>query len=90
MIKSVRSLISIGSDFSNGLNDPRGARIQLRWDDSWGGAARDLDLYVRNSAGDVVAASQDYQSGGLGQIPYEFIHSMVPGNYCGRLQQKRA
>ena len=59
-----------GSDFGNGFN---GAVIQLRWDDSWGGAARDLDLYVRNSDGDIIRASQDYQSGGLYQVPHESI-----------------
>ena len=59
-----------GSDFGNGFN---GARIQLRWDDSWRGAARDLDLYVRNSDGDIVGASQDYQSGDPYQVPHESI-----------------
>ena len=42
---------------------------QARWDDSWGSAAIDLELY--NSALTLVAFSVDEQSGGIVQDPYE-------------------
>ncbi|MEP7217151.1 MAG: S8 family serine peptidase, partial [Anaerolineaceae bacterium] len=48
-------------------------RIQARWEDAWGNAARDLDLYLYNSAATLVASSQDTQNGGAGSIPYEFF-----------------
>ncbi|MCY3953571.1 MAG: S8 family serine peptidase, partial [bacterium] len=52
--------------------------IFLRWDDTWGGAAKDLDLgllYRPDSQNDfrVVAASADGQGGGSTDYPYEAI-----------------
>ena len=52
-------------------------RVQLRWDDSWGGAATDLDLGIQNEAGQLVAFSIDPQSGAAGHIPMEFIAGNV-------------
>ena len=46
---------------------------QLRWQDNWPRAQRDLDLFLSNAAGDDVAYSNDLQSGGSGHIPYEFL-----------------
>ena len=46
--------------------------VQLRWDDKWGGATRDLNLYVQ-SATAVEVQSVDPQSGGAGHIPREVI-----------------
>ncbi len=48
-------------------------RAQLRWQDNWPRAQRDLDLFLSNAAGDDVAYSNDYQYGGSGHIPYEFL-----------------
>jgi len=47
--------------------------IEMRWDDDWGGADSDLDLYVLDSLNRVVASSRDYQAGRAGHIPYERI-----------------
>jgi len=45
---------------------------QLRWDDSWSAAARDLDLYLYDSSSpSPVASSLASQDGVQGQIPYE-------------------
>ena len=50
--------------------------IALRWDDTWGGSTKDLDLEVRYSATrggtqSVVGSSADPQSGGASHYPYE-------------------
>ena len=47
--------------------------IQLRWDDDWGGADTDLDIFVYDSQDELVARSQDDQTGEDGHIPYEMI-----------------
>ena len=47
--------------------------VQMRWDDSWGYAASDLDLYLRDSTGEIVATSEDYQKGIFGDVPYELL-----------------
>ena len=62
---------------------------QLRWDDNWFGASRDLDLHlfrVYSFGLSIlpVASSEDEQSGGQGDIPREVL-SYTPtstGNYC--------
>ena len=46
--------------------------VQLRWDDKWGGATRDLDLFVQ-SATEVQVKSDDDQTGDAGHIPMEVI-----------------
>ncbi len=45
--------------------------VELRWDDSWGGATRDLDLALYNARGTRVLLTADPQSGGGGHIPHE-------------------
>ncbi len=63
-------------------------RIQLRWDDRWGGANRDLDLYLlRYNEGteqlEIYESSVSEQSGGEGHYPFEYISETVPaGVYC--------
>ena len=56
---------------------PSGAcnvQAQLRWEDSWGGATRDFDLYIVDTfTGEIVAGSEDTQSGEAGDIPYESL-----------------
>ena len=63
---------------------------QIRWDDKWGGATKDLDLhlYWSHAAGrrpaSHVASSEDVQSGGMSHIPREFLSFVSPshGSYC--------
>ena len=65
---------------------------QLRWDDSWGGASSDLDLYLIPLTGSIlrlsnaVAFSEEVQTGGAEDLPYERIrlsYGEVPdGIYC--------
>ncbi len=59
--------------------------VQLRWDDRWGGATTDLDLYLFNPAlTDIVASSESTQAGGARHIPRE-VFSYTPtvsGKYC--------
>jgi len=47
--------------------------FQLRWDDSWVGADTDLDIYVIDSGGRVVARSRDHQTGRAGHVPFESV-----------------
>ena len=55
----------------------------LRWNDSWGGADIDLDLYLISILG-VIASSTEPQSGGANHIPLELIVFNPPasGDYC--------
>ena len=56
--------------------------FEMRWDDAWGGAARDLDLYLVDTLNNVIASSEDYQSGDDGDIPHEtIIARLEPGTY---------
>jgi subtilisin family serine protease len=50
---------------------------QLRWQDSWGSAARDLDLYVYDGALSLVAYSNTIQ-GGAGSVPLELLFFTAP------------
>ena len=56
--------------------------VNMRWDDSWGGSAKDLDLEVRYSATvggpqTVVGASADLQNGGTLHLPWEGMYLPV-------------
>ena len=65
---------------------------QLRWEDSWGGASSDLDLYLISLSGntfslsDAVAKSEEVQEGGADDYPFELIsleYEDIPdGVYC--------
>ncbi len=59
--------------------------LELRWQDAWGGATRDLDLELyRQSDGALVASSRDNQNGGASHVPHESL-SYLPvssGTYC--------
>ncbi|MGE3074126.1 MAG: S8 family serine peptidase [Dehalococcoidia bacterium] len=58
--------------------------LQLRWSDTWGAAARDLDLLLyRDVNGSLVAASTLDQAGGANKDPYEFIVYTVPSGQGG-------
>ena len=69
----------------NGVVLSAGDRItvQARWEDSWTGAARDFDLYLYDSGLNLVAGSEDEQSGTAGQIPREWFQftPTVSGTY---------
>ena len=53
---------------------------QLRWDDTWGGATRDLDLYLVDPfSGAILRASDDSQSGDIGHFPYEYWSLIYTG-----------
>ena len=46
--------------------------VQLRWEDTWEGASTDLNLYLYNKyTGRFFAFSEDEQSGGSGDVPFE-------------------
>ena len=74
------------------LDPLEGFRAQLRWADSWGGANKDLNLYLIPVSGsiislsDAVAISARSQSGGANDIPYETFsrsHGQIAdGEYC--------
>ena len=79
------------------LDPLEGFRAQLRWADSWGGASKDLDLYLIPVSGgtfslsDAVATSENNQSGGGNDVPYETIsrrHGQIAdGEYCLAVNQ---
>ena len=48
--------------------------LQLRWDDTWSGATRDLNLFLASPDGDeITLVSKDTQSGEDGHTPYERV-----------------
>ena len=71
--EDVRVLNFEGSNFKNQFQ--HSGSLQLRWDDTWGGATRDLDLYLVTPGSDteVEYASIDLQNGGDGHNPYERV-----------------
>ena len=53
--------------------------LQLRWDDTWAAASRNLDLHIWDTAAQqYVAHSKREQSGREGDVPYEKIHFEAP------------
>lgn len=52
---------------------PQEVRVFLIWDDVWGQATRNYDLYLTLSEGEPVARSEDIQNGQIGQEPIEYI-----------------
>ena len=74
------------------LDPLEGITAQLRWDDSWGRASKDLDLYLISEPGstfslsDAFAASVNNQTGAADDIPYERISleygEITNGIYC--------
>ena len=74
------------------LNPLEGFRVQLRWADSWGGASKDLNLYLIPESGstvslsDAVATSENNQVGAGNDLPYETIRlsqgQITNGEYC--------
>ena len=57
-----------------------GFTAQLRWDDSWGNAARDFDLLLLDSSLALVASSVDRQFGGPGHYPREKFVFTAPAS----------
>ena len=73
-----------GSDEFNTIRPGGGAcnvTAQLRWEDEWGGATRDFDLLVLDSSGEVVGASEDSQSGGPEDVPFEELFGEIGDGY---------
>ena len=85
-----------GDDECNGLRLGAGQQLiaQLRWQDKWKGATRDLDLYLYRDDGSAelerVAKSEGAQAGGAGDDPNEIIRytSPVTGEYCLAVQHQ--
>ena len=63
---------------------------QLRWQGTWRGATRDLDLYLLDTSMNVVTFSEDVQSGGSGDDPFEsiFYTPSTSGTYCLRIKHQ--
>ena len=81
----VSDLITPSQQLSEG--DP--IWLYLRWEDTWPrasadpttflGASTDLDLYlVDSTSGQIVARSEDYQTGDVWQVPTESIYIEIP------------
>ena len=78
--EDTKVIIFDGEDFTNAFY--QGSIVELRWDDTWSGAIRDLDLYlaypkdssgVNYNASDIGASSRNPQSGEIGQSPHEVV-----------------
>ncbi len=70
-----------GLDSTNSIQLRRGWHIpvQLRWDDTWGGADRDLDLCIGDTAtGAILQCTGNPQAGGAGHNPYEVLRFTPP------------
>jgi subtilisin family serine protease len=63
------------------LQSSRFGQAHLRWDDVWGSASIDLDLYILGAdARTVIAASTDIQNGNNGMLPFEdTFFNMIAG-----------
>ena len=67
------------------LVDGEELTAQLRWEDQWNGASRDLDLILWDwAASDIVEFSFNLQSGGFEHDPFEWLSytPSVSGTYC--------
>jgi hypothetical protein len=66
--------------FANGIALRAGERLimQVRWDDSWTAAARDLDIYLMDAAGNVLDGGIEPQDGRPGGIPFEVFSFTAP------------
>jgi subtilisin family serine protease len=68
-------------DANVGAGIPGGeVMLQVRWEDAWGAAARDLDVLVIDEDGNLLAAGVDLQDGGAGQDPYELVTFNAPAS----------
>ncbi len=85
--------VNLGAEL-NGVNLTAGQQIivQARWEDSWSAAARDLDLYLVDPFGNIVAGSEGVQDATLGGTPRDLfvftaartgIHYIVVHHYAG-------
>ena len=79
---------SFGADDECNSMELRAGRLYyafLRWDDTWGGAVHDLDLFLlTEDESEVIRRSVDLQNGGIRHYPFEYIR-FVPeasGSYC--------
>ena len=73
-------------DENNGFRASAGSRIliQLRWDDTWGGATIDLDFFVvrrdpQSGEDLIVWQSEHPQMGNKGDVPYERVRWLSRG-----------
>jgi subtilisin family serine protease len=56
------------------LSGPGGAQVYLNWDD-WTNVNKDYDLYVYDTNGNLVGASEDNQNGQAGEWPVEVVYN---------------
>jgi hypothetical protein len=70
------------TDYALTVNNNGTILMILQWAQPWYGVTTDLDLYVLNSGGGLVARSDDFNTGGSGtQTPYEAVQwSNVTGS----------
>ncbi len=74
---------ALNGDEVNGVQLTAGQEFlgQARWQDSWGNAATNLDLYLYDSTlSTIVASSQDEQSGGPAHYPGEGFSFTAPAS----------
>ena len=71
------------------VRDDFGFAANLRWEDTWGGASRDLDLYLMDSSGNVVLDSNDFQVGEPFNNPHEalWFDPASEATYCLAIRQ---
>jgi len=67
-----------GEEYMGFVGPPGGMVIIVNWDD-WERADQDFDLYIYDSAGDLVASSQNSQGGQSGDAPFEAVQLGSPG-----------
>ena len=63
--------------------------VELRWDDAWGGATRDLDLELWHWATNTtMATGNEVQGGWAGDVPHESANFVAPldGYYCASVR----
>ncbi len=79
--EEIRFLRFSGSEIRN-QNSYIGGRLELRWEDEWGAANTDLDLFALASGTDEIALqSIDLQSGQAGHNPYGWSEVLLHLTY---------
>jgi hypothetical protein len=64
---------------SNTLNTSSSV-ITLQWADAYNNTFNDYDLYVLDASGNIVASSTNFQTGGVGQNPFEVVNPQAAGS----------
>jgi len=83
-----------GGELGQAINVTRGEGVIvfLSWNETWGNATQDYDLYILNPKNNLIVRSVNPQNGSVGQIPVERVSFIAPysGTYYILIQNYSA